>query len=113
MTRRRLALAGHQTVTEQHLADQLGRDASACDGGLNRNASQIIGGQACKVALKTAHGRARGAEDDDGVLLWCGHEVSLIVGSLVYFGANLMAPSSRMTSPFSMSFSMMCLASLA
>ncbi len=30
-----------------------------------------------------------------------------------YFGANRIAPSSRITSPLSMSFSMMCLASLA
>ncbi len=31
----------------------------------------------------------------------------------VYFGASRIAPSSRITSPLSMSFSMMCLASLA
>ena len=39
LARRRLALAGHQAVAEQHLADRVGGDAGALDGGADGGAA--------------------------------------------------------------------------
>jgi hypothetical protein len=67
LARRRLALASHQAVAKQDFGYPLGADACALHGSANGGSAQIVRGQAGKVALKTAHGRACGADDDDGV----------------------------------------------
>jgi hypothetical protein len=55
------------------------RARHALHGGCNRGTAQVMGGQIGKIALESAHGRARGADDNNGVLvlghikvsLWC------------------------------------------
>jgi hypothetical protein len=56
LPRRRLALAGHQAVAEQHFADGVGRDAGALDGGLDGGAAQVVRGQVVKSPWKPPMG---------------------------------------------------------
>jgi len=41
---------------------------SALHGGLDGGTAQVMGGEAGKITLERAHGRAGGADDNDGVL---------------------------------------------
>ena len=69
LARGRLALARHQAVAEQHLVHLLRLDARALDGGPDGGTAQVMGRQVGEVALEGTHGCARGADDDDGVLM--------------------------------------------
>ena len=66
LTRRRLALAGHEAITKQHFVYFFGRDTGALNSGADGGATQVVRSQAGEVALKAAHGGARSAKDDDG-----------------------------------------------
>jgi hypothetical protein len=71
-----LALARHEAIAKQNFGDQLCTEFGTCGGTLNGSfdscTAKVMRRQACKVALKTAHGRARCADDDNGVMR-CGH----------------------------------------
>ncbi len=62
---RRLALARRQHAAHQHLGDVLGLDAGALERGLDGDGAELGRGRGRKLALKAAHGRARGADDHD------------------------------------------------
>ena len=70
---RRLALACHQAVAEQHFVYLLRGHAGARHGGLDGSAAQVVRSEVREVALERAHGGARRADDDDGVLVGCRH----------------------------------------
>jgi hypothetical protein len=71
-----LALARHQAIAKQHFRNQVGTELRASSGTFygrfDGSATQVVSRQGRKVALKAAHGCARCADDDDGVMGW-GH----------------------------------------
>ncbi len=64
---------GGEDAAHQQLADLAGLHARALQRRLDRGAAQLGRRGARKLALEAAHGRARGADDDDGIVV-NGHE---------------------------------------
>src|SRR5690606_8540291 len=94
--------ACRQYAAEDRLLDAIGTDAAALQRGADRGSAEFRRGGILEVALETAHRGAGRTDDDDGVLQH--HETSR---NRPQRGAMRSAPSRRMTSPFSMTFSIM------
>jgi hypothetical protein len=58
LTRRRLALAGHQAVAHQHLVDGVSGQAGALHGGTDGNGAEFPAGEVGEVTQQAADGRA-------------------------------------------------------
>src|ERR1700692_533255 len=57
------------TVVQAVARDSPRVDACALDRRLDRDRAQLVGRQACEVALESADRCAYGADDDDGIVL--------------------------------------------
>ena len=72
-----LALARGQHAAHDDFLDLRWRDARAFDRGADRGGAELARGEVFQIALKTAHGRAGGRDDDDGIV----HERAPSVGA--------------------------------
>jgi hypothetical protein len=65
-------LTGHKAIAKQNFCDQLCAElaASRCafNSRLDGGTTEVVRRQGSKVTLKTAHGRARCADNDNGIL---------------------------------------------
>src|SRR5690554_761775 len=97
LARRCLTEAGGQHTTHQHFLYRLGGQTTALDRSANRRSTELRGGNTGKFTLEGTHGRAGTPDDDHWILLHRGPPQRAAMRS---------APSRRITSPFSMGFSM-------
>ena len=69
LTRRGLTQTGGQHIAEDHFAHILARHTGARQCLTDRDRAKLRGGRLLQVALKAAHRRARGTDNNDWVLL--------------------------------------------